>query len=66
MRLVCTVAVDTSTSDVYVTGSVAGTVDSQSYSAANEIVLLKYDSSGNWQWTQLRGTTGNDAAFSGE
>lgn len=66
MRLICTVAVDSSTNDVYVTGSVAGTVDSQSYSAGNDIVLLKYDSSGNWQWTQLRGTTGNDATFSGE
>lgn len=48
------VAVD-SKNNVYITGF------TQSYGAVQkDIVLVKYDTNGNWQWNQTWGTTGND------
>lgn len=63
------VAVD-STGSVYVSGVVSGTLDDQMYTAgtasSTDIVLLKYNSSGSWQWTRLRGSTGSDFGYAGE
>lgn len=59
------VAVDSSAGSVYVTGYVAGELDGQTNAGSRDIALLKYDSLGLWQWTRLKGTTGNDFGYGG-
>lgn len=60
-------AVDLNSASVYVTGVVQGVLDNQTYAGGSvDIVLLKYNSSGHRQWTQLRGTSGNDFGYGGE
>lgn len=59
------VAVDSSSGSVYVTGYVAGELDGQTNAGSRDIALLKYDSLGVWQWTRLKGTTGNDFGYGG-
>lgn len=60
-------AVDKDSGDVYVTGSVSGSIDGQPFVGPSglDAVLLKYDMSGNWQWTRMRGTTGVDRGYGG-
>lgn len=59
------VAVDNS-DNVYVTGYVTGAFDGQLNAGNNDIVLQKYNSAGNKQWTRLRGTSGSDVSYGGE
>jgi hypothetical protein len=56
------VAVDGS-GNVYVAGYSGGSIDSQAYSGNYDIVLMKFDSSGNWAWTKLFGTSDTDIAY---
>ncbi len=56
------VAVD-GNGNVYVTGSTRGSIDSQTYSGDDDIVLMKFDPGGNWLWTKLFGTSGIDIAY---
>eukprot|EP01031_Cornospumella_fuschlensis_P025064 gene25064-30275_t len=57
------VSVDTSSGDVYVTGQVAASLDSQPYEASNDIFLMKYASNGTRVWTRMVGTSGNDIGY---
>lgn len=61
------VAVDIDSGAVYVTGSISGSIDDQPFvgSSGLDAVLLKYDMSGIWQWTRMRGTTGVDRGYGG-
>lgn len=52
--------------NIYVTGLISGTVDGQTYVGGTDVVLLKYDVSGNKLWTRLAGTLGNDAGNGGK
>ena len=59
------IAVDTVNSFVYITGYAGGTVNSRTFAGGSkDILLMKYDLSGNLQWTRLMGTTGDDEGFS--
>lgn len=60
------VAVDST--NVYVTGFVSGSLDGQTFTGTSgtDIVLVKYDTSGNWLWTRVRGTAGNDMGGGGK
>lgn len=62
----CIVAVDSSSASVYVTGYVSGALDGQDYAGMNDMILLKYKSSGEWQWTRLDGSAGNDFGNGGK
>lgn len=63
------VAVDTS-GGVYVTGTVSRALDGQTFTgtpaSTTDIVLLKYNTSGNWQWTRLKGSPLTDIGYGGE
>lgn len=61
----CIVTVDSSGS-VYATGRITGTLDGQSNSGSYDVLLLKYSALGDWQWTQVRGTSGDDRGYGGE
>ncbi len=54
------VSVDAS-GNVYVTGFSAGAFDGQTNSGGKDMFLIKYDTSGNKQWSKLLGTTSSDA-----
>lgn len=55
------VAVDSTSGAVYVTGYVSGSLDGQTFIGSfADIVLLKYDSDGIKQWTRLVGSTSDD------
>lgn len=56
------VVVDSS-HNIYITGQTNGDLDNKSNSGWSDIFLVKYDSSGTKQWTQLLGTTSNDFAY---
>lgn len=62
-------AVDSDSGSVYVSGSVSGVqLDDQTNAASSgtsDVVLLKYNSSGNWQWTRMRGGVNGDAGLAG-
>lgn len=61
-----TVAVDGS-GNVYVTGYSSGTLDSQTHlGGPADLVLLKFNGAGDWQWTQRSGTGGDDLGYAGE
>jgi uncharacterized delta-60 repeat protein len=53
------VTVDSS-NNIYVTGTTAGGLDTNTNSGDRDIFLVKYNSSGTKQWTQQLGTNGND------
>eukprot|EP01031_Cornospumella_fuschlensis_P032346 gene32346-39118_t len=57
------VAVDNSDGSVYVTGYASGSVNSQSYQGGNDIILLKFSSSGTVSWTSMVGSAGNDQGY---
>lgn len=60
------VAVDLSSGDVYVTGTVSGTLDGETFAGGSrDIALFKYDTRGNWQWTRLKGSSENDFGYGG-
>ena len=52
-----------SAGDVFVTGSTKGSMDGNSNSGYRDIVLIKFSSSGAWQWTRQRGTGGGDRGY---
>ncbi len=56
------VSVDSS-DNVYVTGSLAGNFDGQTNQGGRDMFLIKYDTSGNKQWSQLLGTSSTDQGF---
>ena len=56
------VAVD-SAGNVYFGGPVGGSLDSQTNSGGYDACLMKYDAAGNWQWTRIWGSSGNDKVF---
>lgn len=61
------VAVDSTTSDVYVTGYVGDGLDGQMYAGGlADIAVLKYDAAGVRQWTRLMGSSGTDRGYGGE
>ena len=56
------VTVDSS-GNIYVTGRTGGALDSIANSGSSDIFLVKYDSTGEKQWTKLLGTSSNDYGF---
>lgn len=54
------VAADGSTASVYVTGYVSAAFHGQSYSALQDIVLMKYSITGSRIWTRMLGTSSSD------
>lgn len=48
---------------IYVAGLASGSVDGQPHVSLNDIVLMKYDSSGNKVWTRMLGSTGYDECY---
>lgn len=59
------VATDHST-NIFVAGVVSGDLNGQTNSGSNDLVLLKYNSTGSRQWTRLRGSIASDVAYGGE
>lgn len=60
-------AVDSTTSDVYVTGYVGNSLDGQMYAGGSaDIAVLKYNAAGVRQWIRLMGSSGNDRGYGGE
>jgi hypothetical protein len=53
------VTVDSS-NNVYVSGYTAGGLDGNTNSGSNDLILVKYNSSGTKQWTKQLGTSSND------
>jgi hypothetical protein len=53
------VAVDAS-GNIYVTGSTEGGLDGNTHVGGSDLILVKYDPSGNKQWTRQMGTTSDD------
>lgn len=53
------VAIDSS-SNVYVTGFAQGVMNGQTYVANDDLVLVKFDSTGSQIWARLVGTSGRD------
>lgn len=61
------VAMDAASDSIYVTGIVSGSLDGQTFAGGiYDLMLLKYNTAGVWQWTQLRGTTSNDYGYGGD
>lgn len=56
------VCVDSS-GNVYFAGRVGGSLDGQSYAGSYDPCLIKYDASGNWQWTRLWGSSGSEYVY---
>ena len=52
-----------SSGNIYVVGDTSGGLGSNSNSGSEDLFLIKYNSSGNLQWTQQLGTFSNDVAF---
>lgn len=53
------VAVDGS-GNAFVTGLTRGFVDGQSYQGNEDVILVKWDTDGNWAWTRVWGTQNYD------
>ena len=49
-----------SSGNVYVTGGTYGGLDGNTNSGCNDIILVKYNSSGTKQWTKQLGTSSDD------
>lgn len=56
-------AVDSSSGSVYVTGSIVGSLNSQTWAGGLDIFLMKYTSSGTVLWTRMAGTTSADNGY---
>ncbi len=56
------VSVD-SADNVYVSGMLAGNFDGQTNQGGRDMFLIKYDASGNKQWSKLVGTSGTDQGY---
>ena len=56
------VTVDSS-GNIYVTGRTGGALASIANSGSSDIFLVKYDSTGETQWTKLLGTSSDDYGF---
>ncbi|MBU1069230.1 SBBP repeat-containing protein [Myxococcota bacterium] len=56
------VALD-SAGSVYVAGVVSGALNSATFSGVQDAFIIKYSSTGVYQWTRLLGTSGYDGAF---
>ena len=56
------VTVDSS-DNIYVTGYTEGGLDGNTSSGTNDIILVKYNSSGVKQWTKQLGTSGNQKGY---
>ena len=52
-----------SNSNVYIAGSTKGGLDGQIHGGGYDLFVVKYDSSGNKQWTKQMGTSSDDAAY---
>ena len=52
-----------SSGNIYVTGKTGGDLDGNTSSGGNDIILVKYNSSGTKQWTKQLGTTSNDYGY---
>ncbi|MGH6871702.1 MAG: beta strand repeat-containing protein [Rhizomicrobium sp.] len=50
--------------NVYVVGNATGNFGNQLNQASQDVVLSKYDSAGNLQWTKLLGSTGTASGYS--
>ena len=44
---------------IYAAGIARGSVDGQSYSGGDDVLLLKYNSTGDKQWTKMMGASGS-------
>ena len=49
-----------SSGNIYVTGKTGGDLDGNTSSGGNDIILVKYNSSGTKQWTKQLGTSSHD------
>ena len=49
--------------NLYVVGETAGSVDSRTNAGSFDLLLVKYDASGNWVWTRQYGSTTDDVAL---
>ncbi|CAE7413447.1 Sirt6 [Symbiodinium sp. CCMP2456] len=49
-------------SDIVVAGDVAGSFSNTTHFGANDVFLMKFNSSGTWQWTSQRGSKKSDNA----
>jgi len=58
------VAVHGATGNVYVTGTTAGNLDGQTHQGGGDAFLIKYNASGEKQWTRLLGTAEVDNGWS--
>ena len=58
------VAVDVS-GNIYVAGSTTGSVDGVTGPGGQDIILIKYDSTGTWQWTTMYGTASTEDCWGG-
>jgi len=56
------IAVDNS-GNAYITGYTQGNIDGNTNAGSNDILLSKYDSSGNKQWTRMLGTPSSDTGM---
>jgi hypothetical protein len=50
---------------LYIVGDTTGSVDGQTYLGAGDVIVVEYDSSGNWEKTALIGASGATAAAMG-
>ncbi|MCB1191818.1 MAG: SBBP repeat-containing protein [Leptospiraceae bacterium] len=48
-----------SNGNIYITGWTTGSLDGQTLTGENDLFLVKYDGSGNKQWTRLLGASGS-------
>lgn len=60
-------AVDSLRGSAYLVGQVSGNLDGQilSGTSGSDIGLVKYDASGDWKWTRIRGAAGSDFGYGG-
>jgi len=49
---------------IYVTGTSTAAMDGELYAGGGDMFLMKFDASGAWQWTRLRGTASSEQATS--
>ena len=47
--------------NAYLTGTITGSVDGETYAGGTDIIIMKYSSAGTKQWTRLKGSAGDDA-----
>ena len=52
-----------SNNSIIVAGYTLGSMDGHSSQGSSDLVVSKYDSSGNWLWTDQRGTSAGETAY---